>query len=170
MNEVRIFIVSLSNDEETSVKEITTLYECLDEAGVEDISTIKEVVWEMMEKDACVGAIFSIKENGIYRTYSQYDVKYIKAAGSSSEIVFYNGKVIVLSYRLAVVTKWFAEKLFVRIHRSFLINVNYITGFTPGVVFVGDEEYKIGGMYKADFFMKMKICGNLRLLLKKAAK
>ncbi|MGB0424398.1 MAG: LytTR family transcriptional regulator DNA-binding domain-containing protein, partial [Flavobacteriales bacterium] len=45
---------------------------------------------------------------------------------------------------------------FVRIHKSFIINVNYIEKLTGNIVYINKEKIPIGKTYKNDLFKKVK--------------
>lgn len=165
--EMKIFSVFLKDGEDASVCEAITVYERLNKAGIEDVETIKDAIAQMVGGATCIGCVFSIKEKGIFRTYSERDVVYVKAAGSSTEIVFNSGKHIVVSYRLAIVMQWLS-RTFVRIHRSYGVNVNYITHFTPGMVYLEKEEFSVGRLYRTAFMERMNIWGHCRFLLQQA--
>lgn len=64
-------------------------------------------------------------------------------------------------YMYSCVLKTFEELLppsqFVRVHRSFIVNINAVTGLDGGVVFINDIEIPISKTRREEFFKNIKI-------------
>lgn len=55
---------------------------------------------------------------------------------------------IVSKYKISDIEKELAEKSFLRVHRSFIVNLTKVTAFTPHDVEIGAVEIPIGVSYK----------------------
>ena len=99
-------------------------------------------------------AIF-IKQNYKYTKVSFEDIQYLKADGNYTYIQS-TEKRYVIKNSLQNVIDIFNTERFVRIHRSYAINVNYLTAFNENMVHLGEEEIPIGRNYKDVFFQLFK--------------
>jgi DNA-binding LytR/AlgR family response regulator len=83
------------------------------------------------------------------------DIRYIKAEGVYSIIHEANTKQHLIRKSLSeLVTAY--EKYFIRVHKSILINKDFIQGYTSQYVKIDGEKLPIGRSYKKDFLHKIK--------------
>lgn len=66
-----------------------------------------------------------------------------------------NDKSIVVKQQIGVLEESLPADQFVRIHRSFIVAIKHIEGFTSSTVELGTRELPIGRNYKANLFAKM---------------
>ena len=66
--------------------------------------------------------------------------------------VFLKQKKLLASMHLKMLEEILPNNLFVRIHRSFLINVNAITTIHGNILEIGENEIPIGSSYKERLF------------------
>ena len=78
------------------------------------------------------------------------DIRFLKADGSYCEL-YYNKSHIVFSENLSFleVKLAFAKNL-LRVHRSYIININYITKIQDNRLWIDDEEIPVGVTYKKE--------------------
>lgn len=119
-----------------------------------------------MERQVSLGEILSLKQGDYYFVHKQQEIRFIKASGSYSEIIFTNHKHLTVTFRLAAVESKLSEKLFIRIHKSFIVNMNYITKFIGNTVYLDTEVFPIGRKFKKEFIMRLNLLGNTGALLK----
>ncbi len=62
---------------------------------------------------------------------------------------------IVSKYKISDIEKELADKSFLRVHRSFIVNTSKVTAFTPHDVEIGEVEIPIGVSYKGDVLEKL---------------
>lgn len=74
------------------------------------------------------------------------DIQYVEALGDYVHIVSYNKKIIVYATMKAIASKFPAHK-FIRVHRSFIINIDAITAVEDNNVAIGDKFIPIGATY-----------------------
>ena len=97
-------------------------------------------------------AIF-IKQNYKYNKIPYEDITYLKADGNYTYIQT-SGKKYVIKYSLQSVIDIFNTGKFIRVHRSYAINMDHLTSFNENFIYLSEEEIPIGRNYK-DLFMKL---------------
>lgn len=83
------------------------------------------------------------------------DIIYCKAYGDYSSIYLQNNRVIT-NYPLKYWDEQAEYPYFIRIHKSYLVNLNYIKHFNSTTVYLKNEsELPLGRKYKENFIKKM---------------
>lgn len=88
-----------------------------------------------------------IKSGNKHHKINTRDILYIESLKDYVK-VFTNQKVIVSKYKISDLEQDLATHSFVRIHRSFIVNLDQVTAFTPYDVELGEIEIPIGASYK----------------------
>ena len=79
---------------------------------------------------------------------------YIESVGEYVRMHLNDGQKIVTLLRLQNVESTLPDDTFMRVHRSYIINLNCVTGYTKGRVFLNNDDYvPIGENYK-DVFLR----------------
>lgn len=103
---------------------------------------------------------FFIKEEGMFKRIDNKDIFYLKASGSYCELHTAHG-VKVLACSLSHVHGQLNQQVFVRIHRSYAINTNYITRFCGNTCYIKDinkeSAIPISDQYHDVFFSVVNI-------------
>jgi DNA-binding LytR/AlgR family response regulator len=94
-------------------------------------------------------SIFIRADGKIYKIL-QNDVLYAEASGNYTRIVT-AGNIFMPSMTFSAAEELLPKKIFVRVHRSFIINKNRISHIEGNRVFVGKNEIPIGTNYKEAF-------------------
>lgn len=76
-------------------------------------------------------------------------IHYLKAEGSYSKFVTFN-KEYFLSSNLHTVSTKLDHPYFLRIHRSYVVNIHNITGIDNDYVFIGDKNIPISRSYRQE--------------------
>jgi DNA-binding LytR/AlgR family response regulator len=97
-------------------------------------------------------AIF-IKQNYKYNKIAYDDILYLKADGNYTYIQTAD-KTHIIKHSLQNVIDIFNTDMFVRVHRSYAININHLTSFNENALHLGQEEIPIGRNYK-DVFLQL---------------
>lgn len=97
-------------------------------------------------------AIF-IKQNYKYNKIAYNDIRYLKADGNYTYIQT-GDKTHIIKHSLQNVIDIFNTDTFVRVHRSYAININHLTSFNENALHLGHEEIPIGRNYK-DVFLQL---------------
>ncbi|MBQ2417307.1 MAG: response regulator transcription factor [Alistipes sp.] len=80
------------------------------------------------------------------------NIIYLESAGEYVRLHLADGTKLVTLFRLKNMESALPSDRFVRVHRSFIVNTDHITGYTKGRVFLtGDDYVPIGEIYKESF-------------------
>lgn len=80
------------------------------------------------------------------------NIVYLESAGEYVRLHLADGGELVTLFRLKNMETTLPADRFVRVHRSFIVNIEHITGYTKGRVFLTGNEYApIGENYKDSF-------------------
>ncbi len=88
------------------------------------------------------------------------NIVYLESAGEYIRLHLADGTKLVTLFRLKNMESSLPSDRFMRIHRSYIVNLEYVTGYTKGRAFiVGDEDIPIGENYKEIFVATMEKMG-----------
>ena len=80
------------------------------------------------------------------------NIVYLESAGEYVRMHLADGTKLVTLFRLKNMESSLPTSMFMRVHRSYIINLNYVSGYTKGRVFLeGDDYVPIGERYKEAF-------------------
>lgn len=80
------------------------------------------------------------------------NIIYMESEGEYVRMYLSDGTKIVTLFRLKNMENTLPSSTFMRIHRSYIVNLDYVTGYTKGRVFLSNNEYvPIGENYKEAF-------------------
>ncbi|MEG0468091.1 MAG: LytTR family DNA-binding domain-containing protein, partial [Mucinivorans sp.] len=83
-----------------------------------------------------------------YLKISLDELVWIEAAGSYSILHLLGGKSMTLSFNLAVIEKKLPQTEFMRIHRSYIVNLQHITSLIGNSLKLGTQLLIIGREYR----------------------
>ena len=84
------------------------------------------------------------------------NIVYVESAGEYVRLHLVDGTKLVTLFRLKNMETSLQPSQFMRVHRSYIINLGHITGYTKGRVFLSNEDYvPIGENYKEQFVKYM---------------
>ena len=80
------------------------------------------------------------------------NIIYLESAGEYIRLHLTDGTKLVTLFRMKNMESELPSDRFIRVHRSFIVNTEHITGYTKGRVFLtGDDYVPIGENYKESF-------------------
>ncbi len=80
------------------------------------------------------------------------NIVYLESAGEYVRLHLVDGTKLVTLFRLKNMESELQPSQFMRVHRSYIINLNHISGYTKGRVFLSNDDYvPIGENYKEQF-------------------
>lgn len=97
-----------------------------------------------------------IRKNGKHQRVFIEDILYIAAAGSYLVVVTTHDQ-FSLSQNLSHFLRKNVIPSFVRVHRSFIVNLLAIDSFDHAFIYLGEHQIPIGEAYKADFFNAIRM-------------
>ena len=80
------------------------------------------------------------------------NIVYLESAGEYVRLHLVDGTKLVTLFRLKNMESELQSSQFMRVHRSYIINLGHISGYTKGKVFLSNDDYvPIGENYKEQF-------------------
>ncbi|MBO7220151.1 MAG: response regulator transcription factor [Alistipes sp.] len=80
------------------------------------------------------------------------NIVYVESAGEYVRLHMADGSNLVTLFRLKNMESELQSSQFMRVHRSYIINLSYVAGYTKGRVFLSNDDYvPIGENYKEQF-------------------
>lgn len=80
------------------------------------------------------------------------DIIYLESVGEYVRLHLTNGSTITTLFRLKNMESLLPERKFMRIHRSYIINLSHLTSFTRGKVYLScGEDLPVGANYREAF-------------------
>ena len=104
---------------------------------------------EVEQDDAGVLSVHADRKTHIVKISN---IIYVESAGEYVRLHMNDGTKLVTLFRLKNMESALQSSQFMRVHRSYIINLNHISGYTTGRVFLSNEDYvPIGENYKEQF-------------------
>lgn len=103
-----------------------------------------------------------IKHKDFYRKIMFRDIISIEADGSYSTIYLSNASDICVSFSIAELTPRLPERIFVRVHRSHLVNIDRIDRFIGNIVYAEGRAVPVSKSCRTALFGRLNILGAAR--------
>lgn len=103
------------------------------------------------------------KSGGFNRKFLLKDILYFESVGNDVRVVLKDETVEVSKVSISELAKNLQEKGFFRIHRSFIININSVTGINSNDVLLGKNLIPVGRSFRNEFENFAKIFSVNRL-------
>lgn len=114
----------------------------------------------MIEPDFKIDEYLFVWHKQGYKRIAIDDITHLKAARSYCEIFTKEKQPIVVSIPLGEVLGNISGKNFIRIHRSFAINLRYVDSLIGNTIYINDgSKLTIGREYRKDFFARLIFVG-----------
>lgn len=98
-----------------------------------------------------------IKENGLLSKVHQNDIHYCEALGDYVKVHLKSKTYVVNSTMKNIEDKLKRNKQFLRVHRSYIINLNFLENIESESAIVGGKIIPIGNKYKSELQSKLNI-------------
>lgn len=133
-----------------SVQKAASLYELVQyKKAVENAPAEVAAVEESTVKD---GEFLSVKADRKVSLVRIDDIIYIESEGEYVRLHLTDGTRIITLFRLKNMLDELPADHFMRVHRSYIVNMQYVTAYTKGRIYLGDNDYiPIGDIYKDTF-------------------
>ncbi len=147
-----IYLTSLTNEKTIdSVKKTNPsgfLCKPFNEAGLRSNIEIALFKYEQKkEEKKLIENSFFVKNKGELIKVKKEDINYVEAYDNYAKLICCKNE-FLLSFTLKKVEEKLNDKNFIRIHRSYLININKIDSLYDGYVFIDHKKLPIGKSYK----------------------
>ena len=97
-----------------------------------------------------------VKQNYKFVKFSKSELYYIEADGSYSYLHTSIGK-LALRISLSQILEKLADKHFIRVHRSFVVNIKAIESFSESEIMANQKQIPLGSAYKDEFLRSFKV-------------
>lgn len=98
-----------------------------------------------------------IKENGVLTKIMQKDIAYCEALGDYVKVILKNKVHVVNSTMKNIEDKLKVNKQFIRTHRSYIINLDFLENFDSETAIVAGKVLPIGNKYRASLHSRLNI-------------
>ena len=107
----------------------------------------------------------SVEESGVLSVHADRkthivklsNIVYLESAGEYVRLHLADGTKLVTLFRLKNMESSLQSAQFMRVHRSYIINLDYVSGYTKGRVFLTNDDYvPIGDSYKEQFIGRIE--------------
>lgn len=102
-----------------------------------------------------------IKVQDYFRKVEFCDILYVEASGSYCIFHLQTGSKLTVSYTLTETMQHLSEDLFIRVHRSFIINIKHVSGFIANTFYIGEQMIPIGRLYKKKALSHFNVLGTI---------
>lgn len=110
-------------------------------------------------------SVMKINENKFIFVKSDYenikiniqDIKYIEGLKDYLKINLSNDKFVLTLSNFASLIDKIGNTDFIRVHNSYLVNLNYIKSIQKNRILIGEKRIPISETYKKEFFEKIKL-------------
>ncbi|MBP1163127.1 MULTISPECIES: LytR/AlgR family response regulator transcription factor [unclassified Chryseobacterium] len=92
-----------------------------------------------------------IKTEGMHRKLFLSEIVYFESQGNDIKIVLTNQESCISKSKITDLEKTLSGKGFVRIHRSFIVNIAFVTAFNNNELIVNKYQIPVGRSYKQEF-------------------
>ncbi|PWV55891.1 LytTR family DNA-binding domain-containing protein [Chitinophaga sp. S165] len=101
--------------------------------------------------EANTGDFLIIKSDRRFYRLNFNDIRFIE--GLKDYVVIHTGhQKLITAMNLKTIHQKVAQQLFLRVSKSYVVNINYIDSFDHRNIYLGDTEIPIGEVYRKDFF------------------
>lgn len=112
-----------------------------------------EAPFTTIREDTTPEEVF-VRSGGELRRLALRDIVFLKAEGDYVSIATSSGRLFVLG----TLSRWedrFGNAGFVRVHKSFVVNMTHVTRVTGSHINMGQQEAPIGRRYRAHFLTRL---------------
>lgn len=89
------------------------------------------------------------------------NILYIEASGSYCTFYLQTGTKATVAYTLTDTMQYLSKDLFIRVHRSYIINKNHVTSYIGNVFYIGEQMIPIGRQYKKEALSHFNMLGTI---------
>lgn len=122
--------------------------------AINKAETYKQLLSAETEKNTIesnTGDFMIIKSERKFFKINFADIKYIE--GLKDYVVIYTGnQKLITAMNLKTIHQKIPNSIFLRVSKSYVINLNFIDSFDHHNVYLGENEVPLGEVYKKDFF------------------
>jgi DNA-binding LytR/AlgR family response regulator len=112
----------------------------------------RHTISNVSEEDVLpIGKYLFLRKDTFFQRIALSDIRWIKADGNYTEF-HTSGERFVQTVQLSKVEKRLPKNLFRRVHRSYMVNIDYVTGFLGNTLYLNNEKISVSDAYREDVF------------------
>lgn len=100
-----------------------------------------------------------IKEKEHFRKIDFQAILFVEAAGSYCRIHLAGGRTATLSFTLSEITPRLDPALFLRVHRSYIVNIDHIDAFIGNTLCIDKHRIPVSKQHRIEIMEKFNILG-----------
>ena len=108
-----------------------------------------------------IDGIFVLR-NDYYRKILFSQILWVEASRSYSYFNVLEAQPIIVTFPLCEVERKLPAQSFIRIHRSYIINVRYIDAFVGNMLYIGGKNFPVSKQYQENLRRLFLILGNAK--------
>lgn len=145
----------------TSGNQQTGFLEQILEEGETGLSSVKqkENVWT---EEAKIPVSIFVKDRDYFRRIEFCRIRWVEASGSYSCLNIDGASKLMLSFNLSELSPRLPCHLFMRVHRSYIVNINYIDSFIGNMLCIGTQRIPVSKRHKREVITRLNILGNIK--------
>jgi len=117
--------------------------------------------WILSDRKELMDSIF-VKDRDYFRRIDFVKIRWIEASGSYC-CLFLEGKPkLMLSFNLRELSGYLPTRLFMRVHRSYIVNINYIDSFIGNLLCIGEHRIPVSKRHKQNIITRLNVLGNVK--------
>ena len=118
----------------------------------EKVEREQEQTEEVVEESSEESDVLSVHADRMTHLVKLSNIVYLESAGEYVRLHLADGTKLVTLFRLKNMESSLQSSQFMRVHRSYIINLDYVASYTKGRVFLTNDDYvPIGESYKEQF-------------------
>lgn len=129
--------------------------------GEVEMFPVKQSENDKIEENRAPVSIF-VKDRDYFRRIEFSRIRWIEASGSYSCLNLAGEPKLMLPYNLAELSGHLPSGLFVRVHRSFIVNIPFVDSFIGNMLCIGKEKIPISRQHKKDILERLNILGSVK--------
>lgn len=103
-----------------------------------------------------------VKDKDYYRRIEFKYIRWIEASGSYCYLYLDNEPKLILAFNLRELSSHLPPQFFVRVHRSYIVNVNFIDSFIGNMLYIGKNQIPISRQSKPVVLSRLNILGTVK--------
>lgn len=146
---------------ELSEKQVLQLFRDVDESEGTPLAGEGNDSWILSGYKEQTDSIF-VKDRDYFRRIDFSRIRWVEAAGSYCCLCLQNAPKMMLSFNLRELAEHLPERIFVRVHRSYIINITCIDSFIGNMLCVGKDRIPVSKQHRRRVLERLNVLGNTR--------
>lgn len=108
-----------------------------------------------------MGSIF-VKDRDYFRRIDFSKIRWIEASGSYCCLFLEGTPKLMLSFNLRELSGHLPSRLFMRVHRSYIVNISYIDSFIGNMLCIGEQRIPVSKQHKQHVISRLNVVGSVK--------